>query len=61
MTQPVMPFGKFKGTPIDQLTDEYLCWISTLNDLRQPLLGHVLAEMGRRLAERPAAGMVQQP
>lgn len=50
---PTMPFGKFKGTPLDQLSDEYLLWVGTLNDLRQPLLSHVLAEMGRRLADRP--------
>jgi hypothetical protein len=47
-----MPFDKFRGTPLDQLTDEYLLLVSTLNDLRQPLLGHVLKEMGRRLAEK---------
>lgn len=52
MTAPLMPFGKFKGTPLDQLSDEYLLWIGTLDDLRHPLLGHVLREMGRRLAER---------
>jgi uncharacterized protein (DUF3820 family) len=49
---PTMPFGKFKGTPLDQLTDEYLLWLGTLNDLRHPLLGHVLREMGRRLVEK---------
>lgn len=59
MTQPIMPFGKFKGTPLDQLSDECLLWVGTLNDLRQPLLGNALREMGRRLAERqpvPAEG-----
>ena len=52
MTSPLMPFGKFKGTPLNQVSDEYLLWLGTLNDLRQPLLGHVLREMGRRLADR---------
>lgn len=52
MTSPLMPFGKFRGTPLDQVSDEYLLWLGTLSDLRQPLLGHVLREMGRRLAER---------
>lgn len=46
-----IPFGKYRGTPIDQVPDDYLLWLSTLNDLRQPLLGAVLREMGRRLAE----------
>jgi len=59
-TGPLMPFGKFKGTPLADLPDEYLLWLGCLDDLRQPLLGHVLREMGRRLSERPAAeGMVQ--
>lgn len=51
-TRPLMPFGQFKGTPLDQLPHDYLLWLSGLNDLRPPLLGHVLREMGRRLAER---------
>ena len=59
-TGPLMPFGKFKGTPLANLPDEYILWLGCLDDLRQPLLGHVLREMGRRLSERPAAeGMVQ--
>ena len=57
---PLMPFGKFKGTPLAQLDDEYLLWVACLHDLRQPLLGHVLKEMARRLMEvkqPPAAGV----
>lgn len=49
---PTMPFGQHRGEPLDQLPNDYLLWLSTLNDLRQPLLGHVLKEMGRRLAEK---------
>ena len=53
--QPIlMPFRKHKGVPLDQLDDDYMLWLSCLPDLRQPLLGHVLREMGRRLAARPA-------
>lgn len=49
---PLMPFGKFKGTLMAELSDDYLLWLGCLDDLRQPLLGHVLKEMARRLAER---------
>ena len=48
--RPLMPFGKHKGTPLEELPSEYLLWLGCL-DLRQPLIGHVLREMGRRLAE----------
>lgn len=51
---PMMPFGKHKGTPLEELPSEYLIWLGCLNDLRQPLLGHVLREMGRRLAASEA-------
>lgn len=56
---PLMPFGKFKGQPIRQIPDQYLLWLGCLNDLRQPLLGDVLHEMGRRLrlaADYPGEG-----
>jgi len=51
-TQPThaMPFGAHKGKPLDEIPSEYLLWLGCLNDLRQPLLGHVLREMARRLA-----------
>lgn len=47
---PIMPFGKYRGTPLVELPNEYLVWLGCLDDLRQPLLKHVLHEMGRRLA-----------
>lgn len=46
-----MPFGKYKGTPLDELPSEYLLWLGCLDTLRQPLLGHVLKEMARRVVE----------
>ena len=48
-----MPFGSHKGKHLDELPDDYILWLGCLDDLRQPLLGHVLREMGRRLAARP--------
>ncbi len=50
-TSPTMPFGKYKSAPLEDLPSEYLLWLGCLNDLRQPLLGHVLKEMARRLME----------
>lgn len=50
-TGPLMPFGKYKGTPLEDLPNEYLIWLGCLDGLRHPLLGHVLREMGRWLAE----------
>ncbi|HKQ34017.1 MAG TPA: DUF3820 family protein [Nitrospiraceae bacterium] len=47
---PMMPFGKYRGTPLAELPNEYLVWLGGLDDLRPPLLKHVLYEMSRRLA-----------
>ena len=44
-----MPFGRFKGRPLDQVPDTYLLWLACLDDLREPLLWHVLHEMERRI------------
>jgi uncharacterized protein (DUF3820 family) len=61
LKRPTMPFGLHKGKPLVELPDDYLLWLSCLNDLRQPLLGHVLREMGRRLAARPELEGAVQP
>lgn len=45
-----MPFGKHKGTPIRELPDGYLAWLSGLADLREPLAGCVREEMRKRAA-----------
>ena len=46
---PRMPFGKHKGSLLTDLPSEYLLWVGCLPDLRQPLLGAILREMGRRI------------
>lgn len=51
MQAPTMPFGKYKGTLLEKLPSEYLLWLGCLDTLRQPLLGHVLKEMARRIVE----------
>jgi uncharacterized protein (DUF3820 family) len=48
---PAMPFGRHKSTPLQDLPSEYLLWLGCLDTLRQPLLGHVLKEMARRIVE----------
>lgn len=51
---PTMPFGAHKGKRLDELSHDYLIWLSHLNDLRQPLLGRLLREMARRLGASEA-------
>ena len=34
---PVMPFGKYRGTPIHKLDREYVRWLSDNVPLREPL------------------------
>ena len=46
-----MPFGKYKGTPLEELPSEYLLWLGCLDTLRQPLLRQVVKEMARRIVE----------
>jgi len=51
-TGATMPFGKFRGSRLEDLPAEYLLWVGCLPDLRQPLLGAILKEMGRRIMEQ---------
>jgi uncharacterized protein (DUF3820 family) len=53
---PLMPFGVHRNKPLTEIPSDYLLWVGCLHDLRQPLLGHVLKEMGRRIME-----LEQQP
>ena len=43
-----MPFGKYKGEPLEDLPGDYLEWLSTL-DLRAKLREAVAVERDRRL------------
>jgi Putative quorum-sensing-regulated virulence factor len=43
-----MPFGKHKGRPISALPTGYLCWLTTLDDLKWYLREAVEAELERR-------------
>lgn len=63
----LLPFGKYKGTPVNALPDDYLQWLST-RELRDPLRSVVarelrargrqsaLQEMSSRLAEAHTQG-----
>jgi hypothetical protein len=53
-SEPVMPFGKFKGEPLTALDDGYLDWLGA-QELREPLKGRVAAEAQRR-ASRAGTG-----
>jgi len=45
-----MPFGKIRGTLLSELPDEYVLFVLTLPDLRDPLLTWINAESDRRMA-----------
>jgi putative quorum-sensing-regulated virulence factor len=36
-----MPFGKHRGWPLADLPDDYVRWLRTLPDLREPLRSHI--------------------
>jgi hypothetical protein len=52
----LMPFGRHRGVPLDQLPTGYLAWLAQLDDLRDPLRRAVIAECARRATRRDAAG-----
>ena len=47
-----MPFGKYRGLPLAVLPDNYLKWLQSLTDLRQPLRRLIDAEVRARETER---------
>jgi Putative quorum-sensing-regulated virulence factor len=52
-----IPFGRYRGSRIDDLPDGYLLWVFGLPDLRQPVRGWVTEEVLRR--RRKARGRDQ--
>jgi len=43
-----MPFGRHKGTALAELPFDYLRWLVSLDDLREPLRSAVLDELEGR-------------
>ena len=46
-----IPFGKFKGTLLCDLSDDYLAWLQTI-ELRDPLRAAIFAEAKEREFEQ---------
>ena len=47
-----MPFGQYKNKLLTELPDDYLLWLLTLDDLKDPLLSAVGLEADRRMHTR---------
>jgi Putative quorum-sensing-regulated virulence factor len=54
-----MPFGRYRGWPLDELPDDYLGWLFGLDDLREPLRSAVEGEWQARFGF--AAALVPLP
>jgi hypothetical protein len=50
-----VPFGKFRGVGLADVPDDYLRWLHTLDDLREPLRSAVAKEYALRF--EVAAGL----
>jgi hypothetical protein len=55
-----MPFGKHRGCALSELPGDYLAWLGSLPDLRDPLRSAVRSEQARRLVH-PDAGPATMP
>lgn len=63
MSDPtIMPFGKHKGVAVGALPDDYLRWLTTLDDLRDPVASVVRREALRRWPdEKPPTTSASTP
>ena len=57
----LMPFGKYKHAPVDELPDTYLLWLLGLENLKEPLLSHVREEIGARGLQQQAPERHNRP
>src|SRR5687767_2748990 len=48
-----MPFGRYRGQFVTELPDDYLRWLATLVDLREPLASAISWEAERRRLRAP--------
>jgi hypothetical protein len=46
-----MPFGKYRGQPLDELPDGYVHWLYGLDNLREPLRSAIEREWRDRFGE----------
>jgi len=54
-----MPFGKYRGSDLEELPDSYVLWLSANVQLREPLLSGIweeLQERGLEVDQRPTTG-----
>ena len=47
-----MPFGKYRGHPLSALPEDYIDWVLSLDDIREPLRSRLAAESFRRAGYR---------
>lgn len=55
-----MPFGRYRGWPLDELPDDYLGWLFSLDDLREPLRSAVDHEWHSRV-DAPSTALATLP
>jgi hypothetical protein len=56
-----MPFGRYAGRTIDSLPGVYLAWLSTLDDVREPLRSAIELEIEKRALLAPKEPAKENP